>query len=153
MKYLMITLMFLVSGCAVQVEAQQYEIAKVVPTADSGGSLSGKHFFVSDTNNVRYCVWLNVDNSTTDPTPEGSVSAPAAISANADMNTVSWALADAINSVGTLGYTGVMSASPVDNDEDGNTEEVQIGPILEGNTQDIEDGNSGFEMEVLQQGE
>jgi hypothetical protein len=126
------------------------EIARIVP--DAASSAHGKFFYVYDTANHKYRVRALEDGKAAPAAPnDNAVAVDYPIKAGASANELAQAIASAVNDIGGV-TTGVLSASPVDNDEDGIIEEIQIGPIEAGPTPDIEAGNSGWLAEVLQQG-
>jgi hypothetical protein len=134
-----------------QTAAAMTEVTKVVHTADVSGSLDGKHFFVYDADGTKYCIWISVSGgSATDPTPSGAVSLRANISPNATMDDVAFAIQDPIliplsDKLGVSPVTGETENSPV--------EYLVFYTLTDTEVTDAYDGNSGFAVEVLYQGD
>jgi hypothetical protein len=148
MKYLMIALMSLMSVNAFA----DVEVTKIEVTGDTNGSLAGKHFFVYDERDNKYCINLVVNGVTTaDPTPSGAISVPAYIPLNGTLDDVAHAISTATMTLNDPTWDKV-GTSPVDMNEDWLVEYIEMYPFTDGPVIDAHDGNTGFNITILQQG-
>lgn len=117
------------------------EITNVVPVADVNGSLTGTYFLISSANNVtNYYVWININNTGTDP----MVSGRTGIRVNAPLNATATQIASAITSA-VNGFNGDFSAVSI-------SLTVTISNTIVGATTPSTAGTSGFSVTEAQMG-
>lgn len=117
------------------------EITTVACVADVGGSLGGTYFTLNAANDlVKYYVWFNVDDASTDPAPSGLVGIEVPIAEDDSDDDVAAALAAALDAVPDFGAAAVNEVVTVTNAADGVTS----------NAADVD---SGVSITVTQQGD
>jgi hypothetical protein len=122
------------------VATAQAEITSITCVADVSSSLQNKYFTINTSGDaVRNYVWINVGGSGVDPAPAGLTGIAVAISANATASTVATAVASAIDAL--AGYVATASGAV-----------VTVTNASTGGATDAADVNSGFTIEVTQQG-
>lgn len=105
------------------------EITNVATNPDVGGSLTGVYFLINSADNVNlYYVWINVDNTGTDPMVSGRTGIRVNIATGATATAVATAIASAVNGFnGDFTVTSLGSAVTITNSIVGATDPSQAG--------------------------
>ena len=111
-----------------------YEITRI--EAPEGQHVtSGQYFTINSANNVTpYYVWLNVDAAGGDPAPGGLTAVVVAINSTDGRNTVSTAIANALNALGDFAASSTLNVTTVTNAAEGNCSDaanVDVGGAID----------------------